>query len=61
MTAVEAVGEPTGVTGILGNEGVIVAECAVALEVVELSGEVPGFHVVAAGGEVGPTGLHPDG
>ena len=46
--------------GILRGEGVVVAECAVAFEVAELAREFPGLHAVAASGEVGPTGLHPD-
>ena len=43
------------------GEGVVVMECAVAFEVVELAQEVPGLHAVVAGGEAGPTGLHLDG
>ena len=42
------------------GEGMVVTECAAALEVAELAREVPGLHAVAAGGEAGPAGLHPD-
>ena len=61
MTATEAVGEPTGAMGVLGGEGMVVTKGTASLEVAKLAWEVPGFHAVAAGGQAGPTGLHPDG
>ena len=61
MMAIEAIGEPTGATGILGGKGMVVAKGAASLKVAELAWEVPGFHAVAAGGKAGPTCFHPDG
>ena len=61
MAACEAIREAAGSVGVLRGEGVVVAEHAAALEVGELSREVPGLHAMTAGSKAGPTGLHLDG
>ena len=48
------------VAGVLRGVREIVAEGAAAFKVAELTREVPSLHAVAAGSEMGPTGLQLD-
>ena len=61
MVAREVSGQSATVAGILRGVRVVIADTAAALEVAELTGEVPGLHVVATRGEAGPAGLQLDG
>ena len=53
-------GQSATIASILRGIRVFAAEAAVSLKVTKLAWEVSGLHAVAAGSEVGLTGLHLD-